>query len=167
MTTSAEYWIRHLGLIPHEEEGGHYAIRYVSNSVCLPSGRPAVDTIYYMLTEDSPIGHFHRNMSDIIHFFHVGAPLRYTLISPDGQVERFYLGPDPSQGHTLQHVVPAGWWKATELCHGAFGLLSEAVTPSFRPEERTIATRGLLRRLFNDLDPDLLELAFDLVPPPR
>ena len=118
-----------------------------------------MDTIYYMLTRDSPIGHFHMNQSDVVHFFHVGSPLRYTLIHPDGQVENFHLGPDPAQGRFLQRVVPAGWWKATELCCGEFGLISEAVTPSFRPEDRTIATRRQLEQLFAGLDPKLLDLA--------
>jgi predicted cupin superfamily sugar epimerase len=160
LTLSKQELIRELGLRPLEDEGGYYAERYVSEALIVPGGVAAMSTIYYMLTDDSPVGHFHRNSSDIVHFFHAGSPLRYTLIDPAGSVETRHLGPDPRQGHELQLVVRGGHWKATELCEGEYGLLSEAVTPAFAPEGRTIATRASLADAFPNLDARLFTLAY-------
>lgn len=161
MHLSSQEWIEQLGLTPHLEEGGFYAQSYVSQFVLQQDHRPLVDVIYYMLTSDSPIGYFHKNSSDIVHFFHAGSSLRYTVIDPMGRVSVHYLGPDPTRDHVLQLVVPAGHWKSTELVAGEFGLLSEAVVPSFDPAGRTIATRGHLMKIFPGLDPLVLRLAYE------
>jgi predicted cupin superfamily sugar epimerase len=160
-TLSKEEWIKHLNLVPHKDEGGYYSLQYISDNVRLPNDRQAMDTIYYMLTDDSPIGHFHKNGSDIVHFFHAGSPLYYTTIDPDGNVGGFWLGPDSRKGQSLQHAVPAGWWKATELREGTYGLISEAVVPSFLAEKRTIATRNSLSNIYPNLSPDTLRLAYE------
>jgi predicted cupin superfamily sugar epimerase len=161
MGLSKDEWAARLKLVPHVEEGGYYSEQYRSGAG--PDGVEMMDTIYYMLTDDSSVGHFHRNRSDIVHFFHVGAPLRYTTIDPGGGIDTFVLGPDPSQGHQLQRVVRGGLWKATELCPGdaPYGLISEAVTPAFAAKDRTVASRASLRELFPRLPEALLALARD------
>ena len=68
--------------------------------------RFAMTSIYYLLTAEGPIGHFHRNRSDIVHYFHLGDPITYTLIHPDGELQTVTMGPDPRQGHLLQLTVP-------------------------------------------------------------
>jgi uncharacterized protein len=153
--------MRTLELRPHVAEGGYYRELYKSYRCLLADGSPAMDTIYYMLTDDSPIGHFHVNDSDIVHFYHVGGPLRYTTIDSEGIVETFVLGSDIASGEELQRVVKGGLWKSTELLSGNFGLISEAVVPSFSPQKRTVATRSMLRRLYPDLGEDLLRLAWE------
>jgi uncharacterized protein len=160
VTVTKEALIRILNLRPHEAEGGYFSEQYLSRSWFVGDGRPALDTIYYMLTEDSPIGHFHLNRSDIVHFYHAGAPLRYTTIDPSGNVEIFVLGPDVADGQLPQRVVASGYWKATELTAGSFGLISEAVVPAFSAKERIIATRSQLAELFPGLDEGLLALAW-------
>jgi uncharacterized protein len=128
---SKEALVTALRLRPHTAEGGYYSEQYRSGRWLLSTGAIAMDTIYYMLTSDSPIGHFHRNSLDIVHFFHLGGPLRYTTISPDGGIERFVLGAELDRGEQLQRTVPAGFWKASELLSGEYGLISEAVVPAF------------------------------------
>src|SRR5262249_3702803 len=91
---------------------------------------------------------------------HVGGPLNYTTIDPEGDIQTFVLGPDPTQGHCLQRVVPGGYWKASELLDGSFGLISEAVVPAFSPEDRTIGKRSELAELFPRAG-DVLRLAWD------
>lgn len=118
-------------------EGGYFVRTYQSP---IQNGmRPLMTSIFYMLTSDRPIGYFHMNKSDIMHYFHLGSPLDYLVISPEGQLEKFTLGPDISQGHLLQLLVKGGHWKASRLKEGEFGLLSEAVAPGFDYSDMTIA----------------------------
>ncbi len=94
--------------------------------------RNVCTSIYYMLTEEAPIGYWHMNQSTIVHYFQGGAPLTYYLIRPGGEWERHVLGPDLKAGHTLQLIVEGGVWKATVLEGGGeWGLLGEAVAPGF------------------------------------
>src|SRR5690606_40803653 len=71
-----------LGLDAHVE-GGYFRRHYEPGSgrrLATEHGqRFSMTCIYYLLTADSPIGHFHRNRSDIMHFFHAGDPLTYYL----------------------------------------------------------------------------------------
>ncbi|MEM1187247.1 MAG: cupin domain-containing protein [Pseudomonadota bacterium] len=95
--------------------------------------RFAMTSIYYLLTAGGPIGHFHRNRSDIVHYYHLGDPIEYFLIHPDGRLETVVMGADPTRGQKLQLTVRGGIWKASRLTPGptGYGLISEAVTPGF------------------------------------
>lgn len=140
--------IKTLGLTEHIE-GGYFARTY--QSPLQVSSRHLMTSIFYMLTSDRPIGHFHKNKSDIMHYFHLGSPMTYLTISPEGQLEKFTLGPDVSQGHSLQLLVKGGYWKASVLEKGEFGLLSEAVSPGFDYTDMTIAKAEVLRESFPHL----------------
>ncbi len=115
--------LQSLGLEPHAE-GGYYRRTYTSAHQS--NNRPAMSSIYYALTQDSPIGHWHRVQSDIIHYFHSGGTMRYRILDESGKLGEALLGP----GH-FQLLVPANTWKCSELIEGEFGLLSEAVSPGF------------------------------------
>ena len=132
-------FIERLGLQAHIE-GGYYRRTYQSSLTTKTAGnsRSLLSSIYYMLTDDSPIGHFHRNQSDIIHYWHAGEALRYWLIDPQGKLSHSILGPGEEQ--QLQLLVPGGYWKATELEQGEYGLLSEAVSPGFDYDDMQLAT---------------------------
>ncbi|WP_251261643.1 cupin domain-containing protein [Echinimonas agarilytica] len=143
-STNAAQIIEALKLEAHVE-GGYFRRTYQSDQ------RPTVDTdhgerflltsIFYMMTDDSPIGHFHKNRSDILHFYHSGDPIRYVLLWPDGRREQFILGHDVVAGQQMQLTVPAGVWKSSELLtaeHG-YGLISEAVSPGFDFDDMTLA----------------------------
>ncbi len=143
--------IETLGLEPHIEGG--YFVRTFQ-----PDHRPKVDTpagprytmtaIHYLLTDDSPIGHFHRNQSDIVHFFHMGSPVHYYLLYPGGRLETAVLGPDLAAGQRLQLTVSGGVWKASHLPEGAYGLISEAVAPGFDYADMALAERAALLEAF-------------------
>lgn len=49
--------------------------------------RYSMSSIYYLLTTDSSIGQFHLNRSDIMHYYHLGDAIQYSLISPDGTLK--------------------------------------------------------------------------------
>ena len=139
-----------LGLIAHEE-GGYFRQTFQTDlTVDLldreGSTRYILNTILYMLTARSPVNYLHRNRSAIVHYFHQGAPLAYTVLSPEGRLETAILGPDIAAGHVLQLVVPAGSWKAARLLGGTHGLISEAVAPGWDLRDRELATHALLRR---------------------
>ncbi len=103
--------IERLLLEPHVE-GGYYfrtyrsdrqtAVPYAAEPRCLLS------SIFYLLTDDSPIGHLHKNRSDILHFFQGGSPLTYLIVHPDGRLEKEVLGCDLEKGQRLQLLVRGG-----------------------------------------------------------
>lgn len=137
--------IETLQLEPHPE-GGYFKRTYESDISAKvgPDGsdRKLISCIYYLLTHDSPIGHLHENRSDIIHFFQLGRPISYTLVSPEGEVIQAIIGPDIDQGQQLQLTVPSGWWKASELLTGEYGLISEAVSPGFEYEDMRFISKS-------------------------
>ncbi len=157
--------INMLDLEPHVE-GGYYTRTYQSPlQMTIDAGvksesalhrskdsskRCLLTSIYYMLTDDSPIGYLHKNGSDIIHYYHAGSALKYILLSADGRLEEKYLGNNLEKGQQLQLVVRAGCWKATELLGGEYALISEAVSPGFDYRDMQIADEGLIKKLFND-----------------
>ena len=103
--------IEALELEPHVE-GGYFRRTFQADHrehiVTEHGERFTMTSIYYLLTADSPVGHWHLNRSDILHFFHLGSPVTYYLIHPDGRLETVVLGPDPTRGHRLQFAVPGG-----------------------------------------------------------
>jgi len=134
-------------------EGGYFRRTFEA------SHRPKIDfgdgprfsmtSIYYMLTDTSPIGHWHFNKSDIIHYYHLGGAMTYYLIDADGTVETVVLGPDILNGEQLQFTVKGGIWKASTLNPGAtYGLLSEAVAPGFEYMDTTLGTEAVLLEQF-------------------
>jgi predicted cupin superfamily sugar epimerase len=145
--TAAEL-IRLLQLEPHSTEGGYFRRTYESGlrCDCGYGGRPLLTSIYYLLTQESPVGFLHRNRSDILHYHQLGAAVAYIVISPDGSLSEYILGPDIAHGETLQLLVPGGCWKASRLCGGEYALISEAVAPGFDYADNELATAEMVRR---------------------
>jgi len=142
--------IEKLSLEPHIE-GGYFSRTYSSALTTHIAGskpRCLLSSIFYMLTDDSPIGHLHKNKSDIIHYFHGGSPLTYLILHPDGHLETTILGDDLDNGQQLQLIVKGGCWKATELEAGEFGLISEAVSPGFDYNDMELAEQTIIRNQF-------------------
>ena len=133
---SAETVVENLRLDRHVE-GGFFRRTYASDyRLQTPTARDrcSMTSIFYLLATQSPIGHFHINRSDIVHYFHLGDPISYYLIHPDGKLEIVVMGNNLLAGQQLQMTVPSGVWKASQIPadgeHG-FGLVSEAVSPGF------------------------------------
>ncbi len=146
-TPTAAEIIRLLQLEPHPLEGGYFRRTFASALRCDGGGRPLLTSIYYLLTQDNPVGFLHRNRSDILHCHHFGAAVQYLLISPEGSLSEHILGPDIRNGEQPQLLAPGGWWKASRLCSGDHALISEAVAPGFDYADNEIATEELTRRL--------------------
>lgn len=143
--------IQALGLEPHVE-GGYFRQTFQADHrqhLDTDRGRRfTLTSIYYLLTRAYPIGHWHQNRSDIMHYHHLGAPLTYYMINPDGTLETAVLGPDPKQGHCLQLSVRGGVWKASHLMGGEYGLIGEAVVPGFDFEDMVLGKRDELLERF-------------------
>ncbi len=124
--------IAHLQLEPHIEGGWFRRIHTAPLNITTAHGeRAAMSSIHYLLTDDSPIGHLHRNRADILHYWQLGSAVRYWLIDPAGAMSCVVLGPNLRAGQQLQLLVPGGCWKASELPGGEYGLVAEAVCPGF------------------------------------
>ncbi|WJG11222.1 cupin domain-containing protein [Aliiglaciecola sp. LCG003] len=136
-------------------EGGYFRQTYRSKRTekihtCVGE-RVTATSIYYLLTSDSHIGHFHKNLSDIVHYFHLGDPITYYLIYPDGHLETKVLGSDVLAGQQLQLVVEGGVWKASAVSSdGAYGygLIGEAVAPGFEYTDMQLGETATLTAAF-------------------
>ncbi|SNY38162.1 hypothetical protein SAMN05660659_04200 [Pseudomonas sp. LAMO17WK12:I6] len=135
-TVNAQALIQALDLQSHVE-GGYFRRTYQADHRemldTVGGPRYLMTSIYYLLTEQSPVGQFHFNHSDIVHFFHLGDPIEYSMIHADGSLETLVMGNDILAGQHLQMHVLGGIWKASRLLEGehGFGLISEAVSPGF------------------------------------
>ena len=168
--TAAEL-VEHLGLDGHVE-GGFFRRTYASDYTLLTEddrARLTLSSIFYLLAAESPIGHFHLNQSDIVHYFHLGDPITYYLLHPTGELETTVMGSDVRRGQVLQLTVPGGVWKASEIpsngSHG-FGLISEAVTPGFEYDDMTLGYRDVLVAQFPQHD-TLVKRLSHATPPKR
>ena len=146
--TAAASIIQTLELEPHIE-GGYFRRTYESHhrSLTASGDRALASSIYYLLTEQHRIGQWHRNCSDIMHYFNLGSALTYYLISPSGELEKHVLSNDLSLGKP-QLLVPGGFWKATHLASGDYGLLSEAVVPGFNFDDMELGSEVNLQSIF-------------------
>lgn len=142
-----------LSLQPHLE-GGYFRRTYQADHrdpLETPSGpRHLMTSIYYLLDQQSPVGQFHFNRSDILHYFHLGDAIEYSLIHADGSLQTLVMGTDILAGQLLQLHVPGGIWKASRLLDGenGFGLISEAVSPGFDFADMEMGDRQKLAQQF-------------------
>jgi predicted cupin superfamily sugar epimerase len=138
--------------LEHHFEGGYFRQSFKADhrdKVTTARGeRTTMTAIYYMLTEDNNIDHFHTKYSDGIEFYHMGAPITYHMIYPDGHYEKVVVGPDILNGQQLQLAVPGGTYKAAELTSGSYGLVSEAVAPGWEMEDMIDVSRDELLNKF-------------------
>lgn len=135
--------------------------------------RHASTTIFYLLGQRSPVGHFHRNRGRTVHTLHRGRG-RYVLIHADRRdesgrvpVETFVVGQDVAAGERLQWIVEGGKFKASFLIplEPAFGvvaggegggddenglLISETVVPGFDYADHDFMTAEAMVDLLGD-----------------
>ena len=154
---NAQQLIESLNLNPHPE-GGYYRESYRSNTfVDIPGHfeghRNCSTGIYFLLTKESK-SHLHRIKSDEMWHFYAGDPLRIVMISPKGVQSEKILGPDISQGHCFQFVVPTGFWFGSEVHSGGeFGLAGCTVSPGFDFVDFEMAKKENLRKTYPELAP--------------
>jgi predicted cupin superfamily sugar epimerase len=164
---TAQELIRHFGLRPHPEEGGHFCETYRSADVwpaaALPqryrSDRVASTAIYYLLTPGT-CSALHRLQSDEVFHFYLGGPVRMLQLLPDGTGRTVQLGSDLLGGQQPQVVVPHGVWQGSFLEAGEFALLGCTVAPGFEYVDYEHGNREALLQQY----PDWAELIRRLTP---
>lgn len=146
--------IQYLSLVEHVE-GGYFRETYRSeinvSTDRVEHDRSILTSIYYLLTDDRPVDHFHKNQSDILHYFQAGSPITYLLLSPTGELEKVRLGLNFAQGDVAQLLVPGNYWKAAVLEEGEFGLLGESVAPGFDYRDMELGKADYFREFFPHL----------------
>ena len=162
--------IAYLGLEGHVE-GGFYRRTYEASNtakVATESGeRFSMTSIFYLLSAESPIGHFHLNKSDIVHYFQLGDPIKYYLINPQGELSTVVMGTNLAAGEQLQLTVPGGTWKASKIIGGGrkgYSLISEAVSPGFNFADMTLGYQALLVKKFPQHEEIILQLSPFIAP---
>jgi predicted cupin superfamily sugar epimerase len=148
----AEELIRLLNLQPHPREGGYFRETYRAADL-LPTAalpphyrgpRSASTAIYYLLTPDT-CSALHRLGSDEVFHFYLGSPVRMLQLFQDGRSKEVILGPDLSQGQSVQVMVPRGVWQGSVLEPGGdFALLGCTVAPGFEYADYESASRAEL-----------------------
>jgi len=142
--------IKHLLLEAHVE-GGYFRQTYQTEQQLETKNgkRFLMNSIYYLLTSESHIGYFHRGRYDITHFYHLGAPMHYLLLSPEGDYSKATLGPDSGAREVLSFTVPGGWWKSSFMSiDDDYSLISEVVSPGFDFADHEMATREYFLKHF-------------------
>jgi len=155
MTKNAAYWMKKLELEPHPE-GGYYRRTYRADLVLprqsLPgqfTGARAVSTAIYFLLEGEGFSAFHRLQSDELWHFYVGGTLVVHVIERDGRYSEITMGADPEAGETLQGVVKAGCWFASQVRDASsFALVGCTVAPGFDFEDFELGRREELVRAY-------------------
>ncbi|MBX2848344.1 MAG: cupin domain-containing protein [Acidiferrobacterales bacterium] len=169
-TYTVEQLIEYLDLEGHVE-GGFYRRTYEAKDtprVATESGkRFSMTSIFYLLSAESPVGHFHLNKSDIVHYFHLGDSVTYYLIDSQGNLNTAVLGSNLIAGEQLQLTVPGGVWKASKISDGhsqGYSLISEAVSPGFDFADMTLGDQKLLLERFPQHKNLILELCHKSAP---
>lgn len=157
--------VKRLRLAPHPE-GGYFLETYRAPLVlprrALPraygGARAAATSILFLLPKGS-VSRLHRIVSDEVWHFHLGEPLLLVEIGPGGRPRRTILGPDPSAGHRLQHVVRGGtWFGARPAAGAAFALVGCTVAPGFDFADFEMGDRAVLLRRFPAARAEILRL---------
>ncbi|KAF2098273.1 cupin domain-containing protein [Rhizodiscina lignyota] len=126
--------------------------------------RNASTTIFYLVTEKSPMGAFHRNKARTVHTLHRGRG-RYVLIHADeaelsggkARIETFVVGQNVEKGERLQWIVEGGKYKCSYLLPDEEGgdssnglLISETVVPGFDYKDHDFCPMERFRQLVTE-----------------
>lgn len=150
--STAQAWIRRLGLRPHPE-GGHYRETYRSAeqiaAAHLPrrfGGARTLSTAIYYLLRAGERSALHRIKSDEIWHHYAGDVVIVWMLDEHGSAREARLGADGARAGEPQLVVPAGVWYGARLADGGdYALLGGTVAPGFEFADFELADGATLR----------------------
>lgn len=163
---SAEDLIKKFSLIKHPE-GGYFRESYRSSERILPQALPsrytgarAYSTSIYFLLMRGTVSRLHRLCSDEVWHFYLGGRLELLQISPEGKMEKVFLGQNIASGEKLQHVVPAGYWVgARPSGDSGFSFTGCTVAPGFEYVDFELADAAALAKAFPSLAEEILRFS--------
>ena len=145
--TTAKEWIEKLDMVPHPE-GGFYTRPFISKEKYVRHDIPGVSsserklwTSEYMLFEPDMIMTFHTLRSESVWYFHCGDPIKFYLISPEGDVHIKQLGIDLSQDNSPQIQIPKNYAIAIEASKGCYTLIGTMISPGFDMDDLKVYKR--------------------------
>ncbi len=149
--------VAELGLQPHPE-GGYFRETYRSNLTLPapweeehPASQRSLSTAILFLITAGNFSAFHRIRSDECWHFYTGQSLLVHQISPDGIYTRVELGNRVPEHRVFQHVVPAGYWFASEVAaNSGYALVGCTVSPGFDFRDFELAEREKLIQQYPD-----------------
>jgi predicted cupin superfamily sugar epimerase len=155
MENTAEYWIKHLELVPHPE-GGCFKETYRSQEIIKQKNLPdryasdrVCSTAIYFLLKGHQVSKFHRLQSDEIWFYHAGNSLTLYVIDTEGTLHTTLLGTDVDNGEQPQVLIRHGaWFGAKVNQENSYTLLSCTVAPGFDFQDFELATQEQLMTVY-------------------
>ena len=153
--TTADYWIKKLGLKQHPE-GGYFKETYRSSEVILKDALPArfngdraFSTCIYFLLDKNQHSKFHAIQQDEVWHFYEGSSLTLHVIDRKGDYYTRQLGREIEHGDRFQAVVRAGCWFAAAVNdRQAYTLVGCTVAPGFDFADFKLADRDRLSNLY-------------------
>ena len=150
---NADEWIARLGLDVCGV-GGWVAPTMTSNELVPGTALPArfeVDHPLYSsdwyLLKAGEVLRLHTLKQDELWFFHLGAPIRLHVFSPEKGYSQTVFGPDFDAGQLLHGVAPHSTWFGAELAEPGFALSSCSLGPGYQAADSTVPTTTDIERL--------------------
>lgn len=149
---NADYWVRHLALMPHPEGGFFREVYRADHQVVHPDieggNRNAATAIYYLL-RSGDFSAFHRLKSDEVWHFYHGSAIRIYTIDEKGSLLEKNLGPEIHRNEEPLVVIPRNTWFAAEVKNtGSFALAGCTVSPGFDFADFEMADKQFLINQF-------------------
>ncbi|MFA9464662.1 MAG: cupin domain-containing protein [Velocimicrobium sp.] len=143
---SADYFIKELNMIPHQE-GGFYKESFLSSESLELESKLLWTSIYFLL-RDGEVSNFHRLKSDEMWYYHAGSSLTIYMINLDGELITQELGLDTNRGEKPQVLVPKGYIFGSAMNHEGYALVGCMVSPGFDFKEFELFKRNVLLELY-------------------
>jgi uncharacterized protein len=161
---NVDYWISHLGLLPHPE-GGYYKEVYRSSEIVSSSALPDrfegdrnLSTAIYFLLRSEDRSVFHRLKSDELWHFYQGSTLLIYVLQQN-ELKIIKLGSDLEKGELLQVAIPANcWFGALVEKPNSFSLCGCTVTPGFDFKDFEMASQADLLYAYPEQSEIILRL---------
>lgn len=160
---NAEYFIKHLNLLPHPE-GGYYRQTCQSDenvSFDRFDGSRLLWTSIYFLLRDGEISHFHRLLSDELWYYHGGSALSIYIIDADGKLRIRQLGLNVESGEEPQILVPRGTIFGSKMNLLGFSLVGCMVSPGFDFHDFEMLKKADMLRDYPEYGEIIEEMAMD------
>lgn len=152
---TADYWIKHLHLLPHPE-GGFFKETYRSKENISANSLPdrfgdarSFSTAIYFLLRSQDRSMFHRIKSDELWHYHAGSSLSIYVLR-EGTLEVHRLGSNAEHGESLQVVIPANCWFGAKVdIKDSYVLAGCTVSPGFDFNDFELAKQEELLKEFS------------------